>query len=133
MRLHRDPVHFTRPLETALATALQDVLTAGFPVIGAVDRVEAALARKHDLDAFIERVGDLLQARAFAALPELRHPTIPLRSLHQLTIGPWRGVFLVEPGGDEVIALLFTREPHETDLSRLIAEREAGGGGGSGP
>ena len=81
-----------------------------------------AIAAKKDLDDFVAEVGRLLETGTFAMLPDFQHRDIILPGLRHLTVGRWRGIFLVEPGGEEVVALLFTREPHE--VGPLLAFRE---------
>ncbi len=38
-----------------------------------------------------------------------------LIGFHHLTVGPWRGVFLVAVSADQVIALVFSKAPHHLE------------------
>lgn len=120
--LAEDPASFTEPREQALAGAMAAFRTASTPVKGAEARVYAALSELRSLREFSNRVARLMETRGFSALPELVHNGNRLHGLRHLTVGPWRGVFLVGDDPAIVVALLFSRAPHDlTDRLDEIA------------
>jgi len=112
MVLVEDPASFTEPRARALADAVAAFGSASRPVKGAEARVHAALSELARLREFSNRVSDLMETGGFAALPELGHDGDRLDGLRHLTVGPWRGVFLVGADPAVVVALLFSRAPH---------------------
>lgn len=121
MQLVRDAESFQRPLEAAIAAAVAEVHKAADPVAGAEARVRKALDEKADLEAFCARLTQTMRSGAFVDLPRLRDRRWrPLPNCHHLTVGPWRGVFLVKRDENVAIAILFSKAPH--DLSRRVGE-----------
>lgn len=122
MRLVKDPASFAEPLDRAIEEAVGAVTAAGSPVRGAENRVALALRQLRDLQAFDRRVQALLAQGDFASLPRflLRGQVMP--HCHKLAVGVWRGVFLVDPEGELVVGLLFSKEPHALDdrLDELV-------------
>jgi hypothetical protein len=126
MRLIRDNESFQKPLERAIGEAVDAVFEAGNPVHGAEQRVRIALDDKQDLERFIARTAELLNNRGFRDLPRLRHGWRAVPNCHHLTVGPWRGVFLVDPKSDAVVGLIFSKHPHRLDLrlEELVAAHQ---------
>jgi hypothetical protein len=122
MKLVRDLESFAEPIDQAIRDAVRAVIAAGKPVRGSEKRVRVALDEKNDLARFVTRTGELLESRGFANLPRLRRGSQVVPSCHQLTVGPWRGVFLVDPAGELVVGLLFSKQPHQLDdrLEELV-------------
>jgi hypothetical protein len=122
VKLVRDVESFAEPLDRAIDEAVRAVLAAGNPVRGSENRVARALQEKKDLESFVEATGRHLENRSFAGLPRFRRKGQAIAHCHQLTIGVWRGVFLVDPKGAFVVGLLFSKEPHRLDdrLDELV-------------
>jgi hypothetical protein len=108
-----DEVSFTAPRLQAIADCIADFRRASEVVKGAEARVKAATDAWKDLEAFMSEIQRLLEGRAFQTLPKLKQGQDRLDGFHHLTIGPWRGIFLVSPDGAYVAGLVFSREPHE--------------------
>jgi len=128
VRLVRDAESFGEPLDRAIDAAVDTVIAAGLLVRGSAARVCAALQEKQDLETFVARVGDLLAARGFADLPRLRRAGRVVPHCHALRVGPWRGVFLVDPAGEFAVGLLFSKAPHLLDdrLDELVRRHGPG-------
>ena len=111
--LVRDTVSYAEPLDLAIKEVMEAVLAAGRPIRGAESRVRAALDEKSGLEGFISRTTDLLKSYGFRDLPQLFQGSDAVPNCHHLTVGPWRGIFLVDPSNECVIGLVFSKEPHE--------------------
>lgn len=122
MKLLRDAESFARPLDRAIEEAFPAVLAAATPVHGSEKRVRIALDQKNDLYTFVRKTDELLRSRGFGDLPKLRRGSLFVPHCHQLVVGPWRGIFLVDPSGELVVGLVFSKEPHQFDerLNELI-------------
>lgn len=118
--LRRDQDSFTGPLDAALAECTRALADAGKKIRGAQRRADAALDDLESLEQFIDEVNRLLRDRSFHDLPGFRSEDPRLRSL---SVGPWRGIFLVSPDGSLVIGLVFSKQPHELEqrLHELVA------------
>ncbi len=121
--LHQDEASFKKPLAAAWAESTQAFVDAGRTVAGAERRVRAALRTIATLKRFAAEVERHLRARSFHTLPGLTSKCQRLEGCHQLTVEPWRGVFLVDADGGQVVALLFSKAPHSLDdrLGELVA------------
>lgn len=124
MKLVRDPRSFQAPLDEAWAASVRAAIAAGVVVHGAEARIRAALDERDALLRFVARIGELLRSEAFIDLPRQRRGTQIVPYCHHLTVGPWRGVFLVDPAGELVVALLFSKAPHRLDerLGELVLQ-----------
>lgn len=124
--LVEDETSFAEPRRQAIANAIQAFKDASKQVRGSEARVRAALDDLEALDGFVARIGELLEKRGFQDLPGLIQEGKRLRGFHHLTVGPWRGVFLISNDGGKVIALVFSKVPHALE-ARLdeIAGRHA--------
>lgn len=122
MKLVQDKDSFAEPLERAIEESVAAVIDASTPVRGAENRVAIALEQKKDLQEFDRRIQELLEHRAFVGLPRFHRRGRVVPNLHQLTVGVWRGVFLVDPKGEFAVALLFSKAPHRLDdrLDELV-------------
>lgn len=127
MVLVLDQESFTAPLMEAIAATGAAFVNAGETVRGAARRAEQAMFDQADLRDFQQRVAGLIRDRGFGRLPRLRHQGRPVENCHHLTVGPWRGIFLVAQDGGDAIGLLFSRAPHDVypRLAELIAARAA--------
>lgn len=121
--LYRDPRSFQKPLDEAISICT-GVLTESVPKI---DGSEAALRDAMDdleaLEAFVTAVEGHLRDASFHQLPSVRHWGRRMTGLHQLHSGPFRGVFLIGRDPRQVVALLFSRKPH--DMSKRLDELAA--------
>ena len=135
--LREDEESFTGPRLRAIADCIAAFKAAAKTVRGAEARTRAALADIDRLREFNEEVARHLEDRSFRDLPGVRRDQYTLDALHQLTVGPWRGVFLVRPDGTEVIALVFSKHPHDLEQRldeiagryRSVSDENAAGGG----
>lgn len=118
IKLVRDKDSFAKPFDIAINEVVKAVLEAGNPIRGAEQRVRIALAEKNDLDNFYSQMTELLKGHGFRDLPKLFQESRALPNCHHLTVGPWRGIFLVDPSSEFVVALVFSKEPHQLE-SRL--------------
>jgi hypothetical protein len=118
---YEDVECFTQPFEAASDHCTRALGAATRTVKDAERRVAAALNDRKALEKFSKRVAELIRKRDFQSLPTLGPE---LAGYHQLTVGPWRGVFLVSADGAYVAGMLFTQAPHKlepADLARLLA------------
>lgn len=116
--LYRHPTDFIGAYDRAwvhLGTLRQNVTP---PVEGAHARLAVAQALHADLFAFHKQVSVRMHANSFGALPRFSHPEIELQWLHHLSVGQCRGIFIVRPGDENVVGLLFTLAPH--DIAPLL-------------
>lgn len=122
MKFVRDARSFQAPLDRAVGESVAAIIAAGVTVQGAETRIRAALDEKNALELFIERVTELLKTRSFVDLPRQRRGTRIVPHCHHLTVGPWRGVFLVDPAGELAVGLLFSKAPHRVEerLDELV-------------
>lgn len=113
-----DEASFAVPRREAIAECVNAFGNASKKVKGAEARLNAAIADLEAIDTFGKEVERLIGSRAFLTLPEFKRDGRRVEGFHHLTVGPWRGVFLVDSGGADVAAILFSREPHALE-SRL--------------
>ena len=118
-----DPTSFTEPYDRALAEIKSAWREASATVNGAEARTNAALRDLKDLKAFVDEVANRLEAASFQELPRVTDRNEPIDGSYALTVGPWRGVFLVSQDGTKVVALAFSKEPHEFEprLGEIVA------------
>ena len=119
-RLYRDPVSFEAPLNEAIEDCTKVLSREQKKVAGAEARLRQALDDHQALEDFQAAVEDHLRAGTFTDLPPVRTWHRPMKGFHQLNCGPFRGVFLVNREEDQIIALAFSRKPH--DLSKRLKE-----------
>lgn len=121
--IHEDETSFRQPLDEAIESCVRAFKDASRKVHGAEARTRAALRDLKDLDTFAARVAERARTRTFGDLPGLKRGHERLPGLHSLTVGPWRGIFLVDAEQDNVIALVFSRSPHtlENRLDEIVA------------
>lgn len=113
-----DTDSFTLMFDAAVADAFDAFNAAPEPVLGAEARTRAATTDLVSLRAFEKALQVHVRNRSFRELPGMMRGRERLEAYHKLTIGPWRGVFLVRPDGSEAIGVLFSRHPHNVE-SRL--------------
>ena len=128
--LYQDEDSFRKPIENAIAACMQAFEAASERIAGAEARMRAAIDDLASLRAFIDAVESHMRAGSFHELPGFRRGRERLEGFRQLTVGPWRGVFLVDAAGTTVVGLVFSRHPHRLE-ERLgeIADRYRAGGG----
>ena len=126
MMLIRDEDSFARPLGIAIDEVVEAVLAAGNPISGAESRVRIALGEKNVLESFISQITKLLEGHGFRDLPKLFQESRAVPNCHHLTVGPWRGIFLVDPSSEFVVALVFSKEPHQLEqrLDELVEKHQ---------
>ncbi len=126
MKLVRDEDSFARPLDFAVNEVVEAVLSASNPIRGAESRVRIALGEKNVLESFISQITKLLEGHGFRDLPKLFQESRAVPNCHHLTVGPWRGIFLVDPSSEFVVALVFSKEPHQLEqrLDELVEKHQ---------
>jgi hypothetical protein len=107
-----DETSFAGPRRQAIADCVEAFKRASTPVMGAEARLHAALTDLKAMNQFVAEVDRLIENQAFQTLPGFKRGRERFDGYHQLTVGPWRGVFLVSRDGSNVVALLFSRHPH---------------------
>jgi hypothetical protein len=128
--LHRDEDSFQGPLDRALAACVAQYKLASATVKGAEARVRAALDDLKYLREFIAEVEHRMNTRSFHELPRFLRGGEGIHGLHKLTAGPWRGVFLVGAQESDVVALVFSKQPHDlgSRLNELVSGYQTAGG-----
>ena len=107
-----DETSFADARRKAIAECVQAFHEGSKKVTGAEERLNNALTDLQALEDFAREVRRLIEQRAFQNLPQLSRPGTRLDGYHHLTVGPWRGIFLVQRGGASVAAILFSKDPH---------------------
>jgi hypothetical protein len=118
--IRKDEDSYSKPYLRALTEAKDNWSKAGARVKAAEKRTRAAQLALRRLATFNAEIARLLETKTFHALPRFQDHGKPIGDLHILTVGPYRGVFIVRPDGTEVIALVFSEAPH--DMASRIAE-----------
>ena len=113
--LQEDERSFTKPFDGALTAAVQAFLVAAATVSGAEARTRAATNELNSLHEFDAAVEAHMRAKSFHDLPGYKRGRERLNGIHHMTVGPWRGVFLVSADGTQVIALVFSKFPHSLE------------------
>ncbi|MDE8652826.1 hypothetical protein [Novosphingobium album (ex Liu et al. 2023)] len=118
-----DELSFTGPRVQAVVDSVAAFKDASRKVKGAEARLSAVLADLQALDVFAASVGKLIASRGFQDLPGFRRGRERFEGFHALTVGPWRGVFLVSRDGAHVAGIVFSRAPHalEGRLAEIAA------------
>jgi hypothetical protein len=137
MELQEDLDSFRAPLDAAVADRHAAVTRAALPVRGSDERVRRAQEAKAAIERFGPALATRLEEQSFAQLPRLRRWGLPIPHLHRLDQGPWRGVFLLDPKGERVVALVFSKAPHDygdklAELVVLYMQPPTEDGGGDG-
>lgn len=117
--LRRDRDSFHEPLEAARAACLAILDRPVTRVSGAEAQLRQALDDRDALQAFDRAVADHLRQASFHTLPPVRIRGRRIPGFHHLTCGPFRGIFVVGRDRTDVVALLFSRAPHDDILARL--------------
>lgn len=125
MEFRVDIDSFQKPLERAIFESERAVVDAGRTVRGAAARAEQAQRERDHLRQWNERVTNVIKYERFSELPRLREGFRRIPYTHHLTVGPWRGVFLVSEETGIAIGLVFSKEPHDLGdrLGELAAKR----------
>jgi len=114
-----DPESFGAPMARAALEVRRNFILASARVRGAERRVREAMDDLRDFMRFSERVELHLQQANFSTLPSVRDDGGNLiERVHDLTVGPWRGRFLVSDDGLQVIGLSFQRIARHRSGSR---------------
>ena len=127
---------YTEPYQRVLAEAITAWEKASTPIKGAEARTRAAKTALDQLKAFNDEIAHRLEKQLFNELPTLKASDPRIDAMYSLTVGPYRGVFIVRPDGTEVIALAFSKAPHDPTEHLIAAARryfESGGGAGEEP
>lgn len=121
--LYRDVDSFQTPLDAALPAWVEQYKRASAIVKGAEPRVRAALDDWRHLKEFIAEVDHRMNTRSFHELPRFLDAGASIQGLHKLTTGPWRGVFLIGADESDVVALVFSKQPHDLEgrLNELVS------------
>jgi hypothetical protein len=82
-------------------------------VRGSEAELHAAMSDFRALERFDKMLAAHAAAATFQDLPAVRSWGRRLPGFHQLHVGPFRGVFLIGQDPREVVALLFSRKPHD--------------------
>lgn len=118
-RLRRDPASFDAPLAEARAACLAVLDRPTTQVAGAEARLRTALDDRNALKALNQAVDRHLGDASFHTLPPVRIHGRRIPGFHHLTCGRFRAIFLVGRDPTDVVALLFSRAPHDHMLDRL--------------
>lgn len=118
MNIILDEVSFLPAYEKAFKNTTMMLEIAGRKVRGASERAEKAKLDLDDLRTFRDEVARHLREGTFDTLPPLRNWFRRIQDCHHLTVGPWKGIFLVRSHNEPVIGLIFSKSPHNF-LTRL--------------
>lgn len=121
--LYRDPYSFQKPFEEAIAACTAVLTEAVQKVAGAEAALRGAMNDFKALEAFGKAIEKHIENASFHELPAVRNWMHRIEGMHQLTCGPFRGVFLIGRDANQVTALLFSRKPH--DVSKRMIELAA--------
>ena len=114
----RDAVSFQAPLEAARKRCTATLTGIVTKVSGSEAEIHAAMSEFRALERFDQVLRAHAAAATFQDLPAVRSWGRRLPGFHQLHVGPFRGVFLIGQDPRQVVALLFSRKPHDT-VARL--------------
>lgn len=112
MKLVLDKDSFETPYLSAFEQTEAALVNAGRTVAGASTRAEAAANDLVDLRSFKSSLTNHLRAGTLSKLPYVRAPFRRITHCHHLTVGPWKGIFLIDPGKDLAVGLVFSKAPH---------------------
>lgn len=118
MQIVLDTESFEKPFSAAFDETVGALENAGRTVSGAGVRAEIAKRDLDDLKKFTAEMVHHLRSETLIGLPPLRAAFRRIQHCHHLTVGPWKGVFLIDPAGALAIGLVFSKAPHNY-LDRL--------------
>lgn len=121
--LYRDPNSFQKAFDEAIAACTAILTEAVRKVAGTEAALRGAMNDFKALRTFEKAVEKHIKNASFHELPVVRNGRHRIEGMHQLTCGPFRGVFLIGRDPNQVIALLFSRKPH--DVSKRMIELAA--------
>lgn len=114
MDFHTDEDSFGAPYDRAPQEARQAFIDAGRTVEGANARAEEAERAIGDLLLFREQLAGLIRDKGFSRLPRLRGAWLRrIEHYRHLSVGVWRGLFVVAADGSAAVAVIFSRAPHD--------------------
>ena len=113
MEFYIDEDSFGRPYDQAQKDVSAACKNPARTVHGSANRADNAELAAGFLKQFADRVDKLIKDGSFDELPRLRRGFQRVTYFRHLTVGMWRGVFLVSPENNAAIALIFSREPHD--------------------
>ncbi len=128
MKFYIDNESFLAAYLRALDEAREAFREAGRMVKGANARAEQAQRALEDLLLFRKEFIRITREKSFSRLPRLRGMwRRPIQHYHHLTVGAWRGLFLVAPDDSAAVGVVFSRDPHDY-LDRLdeLKDKHAG-------
>lgn len=115
-----DRTSFKKPLDDAIAAYKRILNTPASSVKDSEKTLNAAMSDKKAIKAFNDDIARHIEDESFPTLPRVRIGIRRMQGLHVLKHEPFRGVFLVAPDNSAVIALVFSRRPH--NFSKRLAE-----------
>ena len=112
------------PFDAAFNDCVQAAENASLQISGAEARTRAAIDDWKYLKEFERQVELHMRDESFQDLPGLKLGRDRLPDFHRLTVGPWRGIFLIKTDPTQVVGLVFSKLPHHLE-QRLneIADR----------
>lgn len=114
MDFYIDEDSFGAPYDRAPQDARLAFLDAGRTVEGANARAEEAERAIEDLLLFRKQLTGLIRDQGISRLPRLRGAwRRRIEHYHHLSVGVWRGLFLVATDGSAAVAVIFSRAPHD--------------------
>lgn len=113
-QLIRDPVSFQGPLQRARARCTSVLTTMATRVRNTEARLHVAMAEYEALETFDELLRAHVENASFRELPGIRSWGRRMAGFYQLRAGPFRGVFLLGKDSKAVVALVFSRQPHDS-------------------
>lgn len=128
MKFYIDEESFEAPYLASLNEARSEFANAGRRVKGANARAEKAHRALEALKHFRNEVTLMRREENFEQLRRLRDLYWrPIGFFRHLTIGEWRGIFLVGPASAVVVCAAFSRKPHNYHerLGELQARHES--------
>ena len=112
MKIVLDEISFLPRYLSAFEEADEELVRSGVTVAGAARRAEKAKQDIDDLRLFRSKLAHLLRTGSVHSLPGLRTAARRVPNCHHLTVGPWRGIFVVDPGNELTVGLIFSKTPH---------------------
>lgn len=112
MKIFLDKVSFVPAYKAAYFDTMSELVSAGRTVQGSAARAEKAKLDLDDLVMFRTKLIDHIRNDSISTLPRLRTWLKRIPDCHHLTVGPWRGVFLVGSAPDLAVGLIFSKAPH---------------------
>lgn len=120
MEFRSDRDGFEAPYAKAIDDVEAALIAVGERVLGAADRGDRAKRDRDDLLEWGRRLEETIRDRCFIDLPRLRRGFRRIPHFHHLTVGAWRGIFLVSKEADTAVGLIFSKAPHDYEDRLLV-------------